>query len=538
VPDLVFLAPISTCDPARPEAGAALVRDGRFVVVGDRASCEAAARPGAVRVEAGGAVPGLADAHGHVALLGRWRGELRLGDASGAEECAARAAARARVAPPGSWIRGSGWDQNRWPGASFPSGDLLTRAVPDHPAALARVDGHALWVNAAALAAAGIDAASADPPGGRILRGAGGRPAGVLLDAAQDLVLARIPPPSPADLEATVVSALAHLARLGLTAVHDAGVTPEVLAVLRRLAAEDRLPLRVEAMIDGAAPLPELRELMEAARRAPATGRLAVRAVKLFADGALGSRGAALEEDYADDPGNRGLLLLEPGALAERVRAIAAAGLQPAVHAIGDRAVGATLDAFEAAARDHDLRALRPRIEHLQLVLPRHLPRLVALGVVASMQPVHAASDGPWLAARLGAGTARLRGAFAWRSLAAAGVPLAFGSDFPVEEADPRAGLAAAETRAAPGAPPFQAEEALDRASALAAFTRGAALACFAEARRGMVREGMEADLTLFAGDPRACSADALRALPVTGTVVGGRLEASAGDRGAGTSRP
>ena len=527
MPDLVLLTPILTGDPARPRAEAAVVRDGRFLVVGTRAACEAAAAPGAARLDAGVAVAGLADAHGHVALLGQWRRELRLSGASDAEACAARVGAQARTAPRGTWIRGSGWDQNRWPGGAFPSEAVLSRAVPDHPVALARVDGHALWVNGAALAATGVDARTPDPPGGRILRGAGGLPAGVLLDAAQDLVLARIPPAGPAELEAAIVLALAHLAGIGLTSVHDAGVTPEVLAVLRRLAAEDRLPLRVEAMLDGGVPLPELREAMAEARAAPAMGRLAIRAVKLFADGALGSRGAALEEEYADDPGNRGLLLLEPGELAARVRAIAAAGLQPAVHAIGDRAVSATLDALEAAARERDVRALRPRIEHLQLVLPRHLPRLVALGVVASVQPVHAASDGPWLAARLGEGTARLRGAFAWRTLAGAGIPLAFGSDFPVEDPDPRAGLAAVEARAAPGAAPFRPEEALDRAAALAGFTAGAAHACFAEGRRGRVREGMDADLTFFAGDPTACSAEALRVLPVTGALVGGRFLAA-----------
>lgn len=523
MPDLVLLAPIVTCDPSRPRAEAALVRDGRFAVVGSRAACEAAARRGAVTVEAGGAVPGLADAHGHLALLGRWRRELRLGDAADAEACAARAAAGARGQAPGSWVRGSGWDQNRWPGRALPTAAILSRAAPAHPVALERVDGHALWVNAAALAAAGIDARTPDPPGGRILRGAAGEPSGVLLDAAQDLVLRRIPPPGRAELEAAVVAALDHLAGLGLTSVHDAGVGPEVLAVLRRLAADDRLPLRVEAMLDGGAPLPELREVMAEARAAPAVGRLSVHAVKLFADGALGSRGAALEEDYADDPGNRGLLLLDPGELAARVRAVVAAGLQPAVHAIGDRAVSATLDALEAAARAADLRPLRPRVEHLEVVLPRHLPRLAALGAVASMQPAQLASDGPWLAARLGAGSARLRGAFAWRSVARAGIPLAFGSDFPVEDADPRAGLAAAEARAAPGAAPFVPEEALDRAAALAAFTRGAAFACFAERRRGTVREGMDADLTLFAADVLACGTEALRALPITGVVVGGR---------------
>jgi predicted amidohydrolase YtcJ len=404
----------------------------------------------------------------------------------------------------------------------------LSRAVPDHPVALERVDGHALWVNRAALAAAGIDGRTPDPPGGRILRVADGSPAGVLLDAAQDLVLSRVPRAGPAELEAAVVSALDDLVRLGLTSVHDAGVTPEVLAVLRRLAQEDRLPLRVEALLDGGAPLPELRETMAEARAAPPCERLAVHAVKLFADGALGSRGAALHEDYADEPGQRGLLLLPPEELDARVAAIAAAGMQPAVHAIGDRAVSAALDALEVAARRYDVRALRPRLEHLQLLLPRHVPRLVALGVVASMQPIHAASDGPWLAARLGEGTARLRGAFAWRTLASAGVPLAFGSDFPVEDPDPRAGLAAAETRAGPGAAPFHPAEALDRWSALAGFTSGAAYAAFAEGRRGVVREGADADLTLFAGDPLTCSAEALRGLELAGTLVGGRRSRAA----------
>jgi predicted amidohydrolase YtcJ len=195
------------------------------------------------------------------------------------------------------------------------------------------------------------------------------------------------------------------------------------------------------------------------------------------------------------------------------------------VHAIGDRAVSVTLDALEAAGSAPIMRALRPRIEHLQLLRPGHLPRLCALGAVASVQPAQCASDGPWLAARLGEGTERLRGAFAWRTLAAAGVPLAFGSDFPVEAPDPRAGLAAVEARAAAGGRPFRPEEALERAAAIAGFTRGAAWACFAEARRGMVREGMEADLTLFAGDPAACDPDRLRDLRVTHTIVGGRIE-------------
>jgi predicted amidohydrolase YtcJ len=525
VSDLLVVGPILTMDPARPRTDAALARDGVFVRVGGRVACEREARRGARRVAAGCAVAGLCDAHGHVALLGRWLREVRLADAPDEAGCAARAAEKARETPEGSWVRGNGWDQTRWPGRALPTAETLTRAVPGHPVALERVDGHALWVNEAALAAAGIDARTPDPAGGRILRGPGGRPSGVLLDAAQGLVLGRMPSQAPADLEAALTGGLAALARLGLTSVHDAGVGEEVLAIYRRLATEDRLPLRVEAMLEGTGPAGALRAAMAAARASPGSGRLAVHAVKLFVDGALGSRGAALHEDYADDPGNRGLLLAPPEALAERVAAVVAAGMQPALHAIGDRAVTVALDALEAAAGVAPLPPLRPRIEHLEIVLRRHLPRLVRLGVVASVQPVHAASDGPWLAERLGARTSRLRGAFAWRTLASAGVPLAFGSDFPVADPDPRAGLAASEERAAPGGRPFRAAEAVRREEALAAFTRGAAFAAFAERRRGMVREGMDADLTVFAADVTACAPERLREVPVTHAIVGGRVE-------------
>jgi hypothetical protein len=243
--------------------------------------------------------------------------------------------------------------------------------------------------------------------------------------------------------------------------------------------------------------------------------------VKLYADGALGSRGAALFDDYADEPGNRGLFVTAPDALRAKVAAIARAGLQPAVHAIGDRAVSEVLGAFEAAG---DLSALRPRIEHLQIVRGTDVPRLVRTGVVASMQPAHAASDGAWVAARLGEATERYRGAYAWRTLLDAGVPLAFGSDFPVEEPDPRAGLAAAEERRTRGGAPFTPRERISREEALRAFTRGAALAGFAERRRGMLREGFDADLTLFDEDVLACPIERLRAARVTHAIVGGRV--------------
>jgi hypothetical protein len=386
------------------------------------------------------------------------------------------------------------------------------------------VDGHASWVNARALTLAGIGRETPDPPGGRILRVPDGAPSGVLLDAAQALVLAKIPQPAPAEVEAELLAGLEALVALGLTEVHDAGVGPAALDAYRRLASEDRLPLRVYAMIDGEVALPALGAELARWVGAGEVGRLSVRAVKLFADGALGSRGAALHEDYADDPGNRGLLLSSSDDLAAKVRAAAMAGFQPAVHAIGDRAVSEVIAAFEAAG---ELRPLRPRVEHLQIVRREDLPRLGAAGAVASMQPVHAASDASWVGARLGAGE-RLRGAYAWRSVLRAGIPLAFGSDFPVESPDPRAGLVAAEERAPAGGRPFTPEERLGREEALRAFTAGAAFASFSEGRRGVIREGLDADLTAFAGDVLAAPADELRAMPLAHVVVGGRLEWSA----------
>jgi hypothetical protein len=299
-----------------------------------------------------------------------------------------------------------------------------------------------------------------------------------------------------------------------------------VLEVYRRLAAEDRLPLRVYAMIEGEGTVADVVAQMRRWKATPEVGRLTVRAVKIYADGALGSRGAALHEDYADDPGNRGLFLTAPELLREKVRAVVEAGFQPAIHAIGDRGISETIAAIEGAGDRAAVRALRPRIEHLQILRLSDGPRLAAAGIVASMQPSHATSDAPWVPARLGAAASRLAGAYAWRSVVRARVPLAFGSDFPIESADVRLGLAAAETRLATGArTPFLPDERLGRDEALRAFTAGAAYAAFAEGRRGMIREGYDADLTAFADDVLAVPARSLPNLPVTHAIVGGRLE-------------
>jgi len=528
VDEVLIVGRVYTFDRGQRLASAVLVRGPTIACVGMPAECAARAGPRVQVVDLGSGtvVPGLADAHGHVLGLGRAAVEVRCTGAQAEEECAARVAERARHLPRGTWIRGRGWDQNLWPGAHFPTERTLSTLVPDHPVVLARVDGHAVWVNQRALEAAGVGADTRDPDGGKILRYDDDRPSGVLVDNAADLVLGRIPPPAREETERLLTGAMAELVRAGLTSVHDAGVDPQTLEVYRDLAAADRLPLRVYAMIDGQGPRQQLAGQMALWARTPEVGRLTVRAVKLFADGALGSRGAALFEPYADDPSTSGLFVTAPAELRERVLLAARAGFQPAVHAIGDRALAETASAFAGAGEALDLRALRPRVEHLQIARPADLKALKETGAVASMQPTHAVSDATWAVQRLGAGTARLRGAYAWRDVLGAGLPLAFGSDFPVESHDPRLGLLAAEARRPPGrSTPWMPEQRLTREEALRAFTSGAAFAAHAEGRRGVIREGYDADLTAFDRDLMAVKPEELSRIEVTHTMVGGRFE-------------
>ena len=518
--DLLLIGTVHTMDPRRPLAGAVLVREGKFACVGSAADCQRAARADVQAIELGGgcAVPGLIDAHGHPLLHGRALEEVRLGGAASAEECAARVAKYAALVPAGEWIRGSGWDQNSWADRGFPDATALDAI--DRPVVLSRVDVHAYWCNAAALRAAGIDARTADPPGGRIVRRPDGSPAGVVVDAAMEMLDRALPRVTPARARDLILRSLRVLSAQGIVSVHDASAGPEILEAYRQLAEADRLPVRVYAMIHGQGEWPRVEEQLRAWSTTPRLGRLTVRSVKLFADGALGSRGAAMSEPYEDDSGNTGLWLMDPRELSDRMLRVAAAGYQPSVHCIGDQACTVVL---EAAARVP--RQVRARAEHLQILLPRDLPLLRRSGAIASMQPAHATSDGPWAEERLGRGTERQRGAYAWRSVLDAGAPLAFGSDFPVEEQDPRLGLRSAIGRKTAAGEVWMPEQRLTREEALRAFTAGAAWAEFAEDRRGMVREGYEADLTVFGRDLFEVHVDELSRLPVTATVVGGRVE-------------
>ena len=520
--DLLVLGPLHTLDPARPHAQAALIRAGRFARVGTHDECAQLAGPEVRVVEVEGcAVPGLIDAHGHPFLHGRSLVEVSCAGARSEEECVARVAKAASSAGPGEWIRGQAWDQNEWPGARFPTQARLSAAVPAQPVSLARIDVHALWCNARAFELAGIDSQTPDPPGGKILRGADGGATGVLIDNAMDLVRRAMPALDQGRAaEETILRSLRALVQLGLTAVHDASCGPERLELYRRLAEEGSLPLRIYAMIDGQGPLEELGETMKRWAQTPTVGRLTVRSVKLFADGALGSRGAAMFDPYEDDSGNTGLWLMEPGDLAERIALVAREGYQPSVHCIGDKACAEVLQNFSQISI-----ALRPRAEHLQILRTRDAALLKRSGAIASMQPVHAASDGAWAEARLGRGTERQRGAYAWRQALESGAQLAFGSDFPVESPDPRLGLRAAISRKTSTGAVWMPEQRIGRLEALRAFTLGAAYAEFAEGRRGMIREGYDADLTVLGQDLFEVPADELAGVPIVATVVGGLVE-------------
>jgi len=509
-------AHVLTMDAAKPYATTVAVRDRRIVYVGDDAGVTPFVGPH-TRVMAGSAdvtvLPGLADGHAHLIGLGM---SLQALDLRGLDSTAAivQAVAKTKAVQPSgkSWILGRGWDQNRFQPPSFPDRaalKALDEAAAGHPVWLRRIDGHAGWASSVALAQAGITRKTAEVAGGRILRDDSGEPTGVLVDNAMDLVERALPQPSGSELEAAIIRGSGYVVARGLTAVHEMGLSFDAVGAYRRLAEQGRLPLRIYGYAEDPIPaklqqLPhslayraELDRLSQRLGPPEHTGHFTLRGIKLFMDGALGSRGAALEQPYSDDPKNSGLLLTSPDHIEMMARWALVYGYQIATHAIGDRAVNLVLDAYQRAGVRAERNA-RFRIEHVQVLSDDVLSqrRFQELGVIASMQPQHMPSDSPWAGQRLGAN--RLRLAYDWRGLLDSGARLCAGSDFPVEEADPRLGLQAAVWRGATtGKPP---SDALTVGEAVRLYTSDAAYATFADDRLGRVAVGMLADLTVLEG--------------------------------------
>jgi hypothetical protein len=465
-------------------------------------------------------VPGLVDAHAHLAGLGRSLTVARLEGARSVDEVVQRLVDAPSTSFQGDWLMGKGWDQNGWPGKGFPGRAELDARFPKTPVYLTRVDHHAAWVNGEALRRAGITRDTPDPAGGRILRDSKGEPTGVLVDNAMDVVAKVVSPPTDEQLEARLGAALERCARVGLTGVHDAGMDLRTFRLLQAWDMAGRLPVRVYAMADGQGE--DRHTYLELGTYG---GRqLELKSVKFLLDGALGSRGAALHEAYSDAPGETGLLLMEPEELEARALAFMRRGFQVCIHAIGDRANTLVVDTLIRAGAATGTKGLRHRVEHAQILRPEDIEKLGESGLVASVQPTHATSDMGWAEARLG--TERLKGAYAWRSLKEAGAVLALGSDFPIENPDVLAGLYAARTRQdAEGKPEggWHPRERLTGQEALEGFTVGPAWASFAEARRGRLAEGMDADFTVLSVDPVSDEARALVDATVVATVVAGR---------------
>lgn len=512
---------IHTLDPSAPSAQALALLQGNVIAAGgdDEILSLAGARTIVTHLNGRTVLPGLIDAHLHLQHLALAMDRLDC-ETPTLAECLSRVAERSRTTPEGEWILGHGWNHNAWGG--FPDRFALDEVAPHHPVYLTAKSLHVGWANTQALRRAGMDSSTPDPLDGHLQRDDRGDLTGILLEGASHLVTSAIPAPSLEDVTRALAHAMPRLWEVGLTGVHDFD-GPMCLTALQTLRERDELGLRVLKSI----PLDQLDAALELGLRSGfGDDWIRLGGVKVFADGALGPRTAAMLDDYAGDPGNRGTLLQDRETLFEIGRRALPAGLALAIHAIGDRANHEVLQAFSALARQAMPGAPRMpnRIEHVQLLHPEDVPWLARLSLTASMQPIHATSDMEMAKRHWGD---RVRTSYAWRSLARAGTRLVFGSDAPVESPNPFWGWHAAITRrrhdGSPGNDGWLPQERLDRRAALDSFTRHPAELAGMAGRQGVLRPGSLADLIVLESDPLDCAAEELYAQRPCATMVGGR---------------
>jgi predicted amidohydrolase YtcJ len=509
-----------------PDAEAIAMRDGRIVFVGSDRDAAAYRGPRTRLIDLGGktVLPGLIDAHVHLPELGANLSRVDLVGVRDEEEAVERVVARARTTPKGEWIIGWGWDEGAW-ASHYPTMELLSRRVPDHPVFLRGLHTFASWGNRLAFDRARITAATPSPEGGQVVKDAAGNPSGILLNSATALLAAAVPPRTDERLAQDIRAALDAMVKAGYTSVHEAGLDAHELAVVQTLARKHLLPIRLYVMLS-ARDTALLRAWLPRGPDTSGANNLTVRAVKAFADGALGSRGARLLADYSDRPGHRGITGGAYGYDSSLVAAMMRRGFQVAIHAIGDAANRETIDLFESTmARSDVARRTRPRIEHAQVLALDDLPRLGRDGIIASMQPSHAVEDMAWAETRVG--PERIRGAYAWRSLRKSGARLVLSSDLPATDYNIFYGLHSAVTRQDKQGQPaggWRATEALTPEEAVRGFTSWAAYAEFAERRSGQLAPGMRADVTVLSIDPFTTTPAELMKGAVAMTVANGRV--------------
>lgn len=474
-------------------------KDGKVVKVGNNQTLKQF--PQATRIDGGGKtlLPGLIDAHGHIIGLGNNLLRLDIRDSQSIEEVGQQLLTYAKNNPEG-WLIGRGWDQTLWPGGEFPTAKHLDKYVKDRPVVLTRVDGHAIWVNSKAMQLANINRSTRSPEGGEIISLANGLPSGIFIDKAENLILQHVPALKSVQRERALNKAGQHLLSLGITSVHDAGIDHDTWLLYQEYAKAQQLPLRIYAMLN--ANDAQLETMLKRGIIKDTLDFLSIRSVKIYSDGALGSRGAALLEDYHDRENYQGLMLETQAQLEALLKLSFEHGFSAHTHAIGDKANRTVLNAYENTFKAVGGKLLRNRIEHAQIVHPDDIPRFKPLSIIPSMQPVHATSDMNMAQLRLS--EKQLRGAYAWQTFIQQGSRVAFGSDFPVELANPFHGLYAAITRMSRDKKPlggWRANEKLTREQALRAFTIDAAYSEFKEYKTGSLERGKWADFILIDKD-------------------------------------